>query len=266
MGHDYWIPYNLRASSSAFAWGQQVFTDFNTGCLRKILLQSLQVTETVASKYGKLGAENEERHAKRLFESVQLGSYERERSFSRPIDHKVTLSGHIDFVIKDATDHAVRIDELKSVQSPNQYRQIVKHGKYKLENLAQTVAYMGESRVQHGHLIYTYYKEGAGGSPTDERIFDVAIDRFGRIGVDSQPTQFHYQDVLAHQAAAAHVIAKKEIGPRPFDGERLFTGACGYCAFKGACDRYDSGTVRGLEAFVDLAREGVMQKMQRSAV
>jgi hypothetical protein len=253
---EYHIENNLRMSSSGFLWGTLVHTTYKTACLRKVLLQSQAVQGPVHSKYRDLGQKNEDRHAERLTEAGR--TYVREVEFVRPTHSRPTVStsGHCDFLLS-AGDRSIRVDELKSVSSVNVARKVIRDGSYPVENLAQVVRYMVEARVVHGRLIYTYWKKGV---PEDERIFKIYIDDYGRILVDQEPTQFVVNDLLAFEDAAAKVIADKIVWDRPFRGEIPFAGACHWCPFKTACDAWDTGSIKGTDAFVDFAKSNIVEE------
>jgi hypothetical protein len=255
---DYHNPNEFRLSSSAFAWGDLVFTDYKSGCFRKILIQSRGVRDKIKPQYTELGALNEQRHEDRLKSEGQR--YLREHAVGRGIagGSGVTLSGHIDFLLYDRDGiNAASVDELKSVSSTNTRRNVIKNGHYVTENLAQIVSYMAETRVQNGRLIYTYYQEG---EAVDERTFRVTLDEFGKIFVDSKATQFSYHDILSHQSKAAAVIKDGTVGPRPFRWEFQFVSPCTFCPYKQACDQYDAGAIEGAESFVKYAEQLLISK------
>jgi hypothetical protein len=107
------------------------------------------------------------------------------------------------------------------------------------------------AEVQLGRLIYTYYEPilQADGSvkyvAMEERIFTVAIDDFGRIHVDSNPTKYTIHDLYAHQVQAAEAIATGKIADRPLGWDAVFGSPCGYCPYAGACKAYDAGEIEG---------------------
>ncbi len=253
---DYFNVNEFRASSSAFQWGEMVFTDYKTGCLRKILLQSKEQQATIDPKYGILGKINEDRHEARLISEGKKYIREFEFKTSIPSVPEVYFSGHMDFLLLENT-FPVSVDELKSVTSKNVKRTVIKNGEYNTENLAQTVAYMGEAKVPKARLIYTFYEVDTNNNnyyATDERIFNVGVDDFGKITVDSKPTQFTFNDVLAHRVASAKVIRDSVVAQRPYRWELNFVSPCTFCAFKEACDKFDSGEIVGTDAYVSYAK------------
>lgn len=251
---DYFIPDNIRASSSAFAWGRQVHTDYNTGCHRKMLLQSRQVQGSVPKKYERLGKINEDRFAARL--DAQNVVYFREVEFQVPTSVPgITVSGHIDFTIyKDGKpDFAI---ELKSVTGKTAIANVFKKGHWKTENLAQLVCYLSVMHLTQGQLIYTSYDDAAAVDPQqiDQRIFDVSIDDFGKIFVNSNPTQYTVYDMWAHQEGAAAVIKSGAVSERPYRATVPFIGPCHFCDFKATCDAWDQGAIESANAFVEHAK------------
>jgi hypothetical protein len=257
----YYAPNQFRLSSSAFQWGDITFTDYKTGCLRKILLQSLDIHATVESKYGALGSVNEDRHEQQLIASNEKYLREFEVLSTVASVPEISSSGHIDFLITDGTN-PTRVDELKSVQSTNTRRNVIRNGEYVTENLAQLVAYMGEARVGKGRLIYSFYDKG---KVTEERIFNVSIDDFGKIWVDSRPTNFAFNDVVAHRVAAAKVIRDKTVASRPYRWELQFVSPCTWCVFKAACDAHDSSVSGGTDSFVEKAKQCLEVPSERDA-
>lgn len=239
----------MRASSSAFAWGQLVYTDYNSGCLRKILVQSREVYTEIDPKYGRVGTANEDLHAKSI-----SGRFAKEAEFRRELSYPVTISGHADFVHHDETWRATSVDELKSVSSPNTRRIVIKNGNYKTENLAQLVCYMWAFDVTRGRLIYRFFDKDE--QPTDDvRIFEVDVDEFGRINVDSKPSQFTIHDLFSHQQQAARTIATGHVPQRPYRWDAPFVSPCSRCAFAKACDEWDQGTIVSDEAYVERCKE-----------
>lgn len=237
----------LRSSSSAFAWGQQIFTDYKTGCLRWILISS-HIPYELEAKYQIMGKVNEDRHEKTL----------KGRQFTRELEvqrdspiNGVSVRGHIDFLIDDP-DQLI-VDELKHVQSKNVRRDVIRKGRPKTENLAQTVNYMWQARTTVGRLKYSFYEEDTNNQLyycTEERTFDVRIDDFGRILIDGVATKFTIYDQLAHQAQAATALKEQKILQRPDGWQAPFVSPCAYCPAKSTCDLFDKGKIESTDAFV----------------
>lgn len=254
---DYYNPNELRMSSQGFAWGSLVHTRWKSACLRKILIQSQGYQYELDPKYAKLGQINEDRHAKRLV--AEGYDFLRESEFLRLGDHGINVRGHCDFTVRLAGRKTWQfVDELKSVQSKNVRREVIKNGVYTVENLAQLCRYMFEAMVTKGRLIYTYWERDEDNdtwNPEDERIFLVHFDDYGRIFVDRKPTEFVASDLTAHENAACQVIAEKIVWPdRPFRGDVPFVGACHFCPFKTVCNDYDSGKIEGADIFIEEAK------------
>lgn len=263
---NYHIADNFRCSSSAFAWGDLVHTKYKSGCLRKILLQSVEVNETIRKHSADVGDINETRHEKRLKDANV--SYVRELEFQRPHESVggLTVSGHVDFVLLDEKAKPISVDELKSITSINVYREVIKNGHYTVENLAQLCTYMGEVNVHEGRLIYTYYtfdKDALEWTATDERIFNVSYDEFGRIIVDGKPSMFTMHDILAHRRLAGIAIRDKEVLARPYRHDAPFVGTCHWCPFKPVCDQYDTGSIESTDAFVELCKQQLVMKKEQ---
>ncbi len=260
---DYFNPNEFRLSSSAFMWGDLVFTDYKTGCLRKILLQSRDINapyngvQTDDPDGTTLGDVNENRHIERLYREGHK-KFLREVEFKRPIPQEptITSSGHCDFIIANDINAAF-VDELKSATSKNTRRNVIKNGEYSTENLAQIVAYMGEAKLVDGRLIYTYYEIDTNTGKyhaIDSRTFIVKIDDYGKIFVDGKATQWAFNDLIAHRVAAARVIRTGEVTQRPYRWELEWASPCKFCHFKDACDKFDSGEIEGDVAFVEYAK------------
>lgn len=257
---DYFSPDTVRASSSAFAWGDMIFTDYASGCLRKILLQSRGVEKPFLAKYTDVGALNEARHENNLQLAPGM-TYKREVEFVHVISDRdkglIYLKGHADFVHYNIAGRAVCVDELKSVQSKNKRLQYIRKGVWNTENLAQLVCYMSAFGVTHGRLIYTFWEADKLGDmvATEERILLVTIDDFGRILVDSKATKYTVYDLYAHQSQAADALKGAKVMQRPLNWDAPFVSPCAYCAFAKACDAYDNCTIESSEAFVNFAKE-----------
>lgn len=237
----------LRSSSSGFAWGDLIFSHYKSSCLRWILIQSHMPYE-IDKKYSVLGKENEDRHQQELIDKDLV--FKRELEVEKKLPwYNMTQRGHIDFLVYE--DEPV-VHELKHVQSPNVYREVIKKGLYVTDNLAQCVNYMLHAKTQRGLLKYSYYKKGV---YETEREFKVTIDDFGRIHVDKKPTKFTVQDQLCHQRQGARVLSEQLVAQRPYLGETPYVGACHWCPMSAVCTRYDSGAIEGTQSFIELAKQ-----------
>lgn len=242
----------IRASSSAFAWGDLIFTDFNSGCLRHAFIRANGVDHPIDPKYPAIGKLNEDLHAADL---TAAGVYfEREVECVREATTDVLLIGHTDFLV----DGGTAIHELKSVSSTTSRREVFKYGHYKTENLAQIVCYMTEFRAPVGKLIYSFFDETDDPEHPwtrgEQRTFTVIVDDFGRIHVDGVPTKWTVHDMLAHQQQAANAVSAHYVPQRPQRWDAPFLSPCGLCRYKAVCLAHDEGHIEGGDAFVNAAK------------
>jgi len=248
-------PIILRSSSSGFAWGELIHSHYKSSCLRWILIQS-HIPFDIEKRYSHLGKLNEDRHQQLIEAEGFRFDREKEVEQETAIDGVVNR-GHIDFVVYSSVP---TVHELKHVQSPNVYREVIKKRNPITDNLAQCVNYMLHMKTQHGLLKYSYYKNQTDTEPTDEYGFKASIDDFGRVFVDAEPTKFTVQDLLAHQRQAADVLKRQVVAQRPYNGEVPYIGACHWCPMNAVCAQYDRGSIEGTEAFIDLAKQQSTKK------
>lgn len=249
----------LRSSSSGFAWGELIHSHYKSSCLRWILISSHRSFE-IDPKYTHLGKINEDLHEAELIAKHDVYSREQEVSRPSPVP-EVLQRGHIDFLVKPFDSDKLVVHELKHVQSKNVYREVIQKGHFVTDNLAQCVNYMLHAQTQHGLLKYTFY-EAVDGKPEakESRYFEIFIDDFGRIFVDSKPTKFHIQDQYAHQRQAAEVLRDQKVAQRPYLGEIPFVGACHWCPVSAACAQFDRGAIEGTFAFIELSKQLIIEK------
>lgn len=235
-------------------WGRLVFTDYATGCLRKIYLRSRGVRESIPQFHGKRGAQLESQFGTRL-RAGGSPVVEAEAPISYPIDGHdgFVFSGRMDFRVRDG--EFVKVFELKSTESKPKLRQI-KSGTFTTENLAQLVAYMIAQGTDQGELRYAYMEPNLNGEYVIkyERGFDVKIDDFGRLIIDGKPHRFTIYDQLAHTHAAASCIENDTIYDRPANYAAPFGSPCARCPFKTTCDAWDSGMITASDDFVTDAK------------
>lgn len=233
-------------------WGRLVHTDYKTACLRNILLGSFGVRETdIQLKYKQIGALNEENYEKKL-RAANI-SYLRESPIKVELENTdgVLFSGRADFIHQAADiEHVI---ELKATDSKNKLRNVIKNGKYVIENLAQLVAYMIHTKTVAGYLIYNFFEQPKGEERWEQkagRAFHVGIDNNGAVIVDGKATEYTVHDQISHTLTAASVINNPVVWDRPYNWSQPFNSPCGYCPFRATCDKYDSGNIEGVEAFV----------------
>lgn len=247
-------PPKIYPSSSGFAWGTLVFTDSKAGCLRAIYISSKGVKEEIPEYHKIRGLANEELHEALL---KKLGiPYSREVVIKDMVDG-VESSGRADFILHH--ENGDQIDELKSTESKNVSRDVIKNGHVKPEHLAQLVNYMTSLKITESKLITTYLEKDKDGKyeAKSDRVFQILIDESGRICVDGTPTKFHVSDQIRHRQLSAKVVKDEFQGkiPRPNNGTTPFVGSCGFCPYKLACDKYDDGSIEGNSALVDMAKQ-----------
>jgi hypothetical protein len=250
----------VRGSQSAFAVGDLVFTKYASGCLRSIMLADHGLRDTIDPKHQERGALNEEVYERGL--QGRGVAYDRERTVSEPIDGFVDTAfvGRLDFLLPDVPPHGRVIVELKSTESPGVLKDVIKDGKYNLQNLAQLIAYMLTERCTHGQLVYTYFKKNKVKvyEKGVERVFVIEIDSEGRILVDQQPAPFTVHDYLHHRQLSAKVINEREIWARPYQPGGYDT-PCRYCPFSKTCDMYDMGLIDDVDTFVSEASKNLVK-------
>jgi PD-(D/E)XK nuclease superfamily len=253
----------IYASSSAFAWGELVFTDSKAGCVRSIMLQANGVFEgEIDPKHVVRGALNEEEYEKHLKSTGQKYTREHPIRAQVPGYSNVIVSGRVDFIRH--TDSGDIIDELKSTESTSVLREVITKGKPKVTHLAQVTAYMIMAKAASANLICTYYENDEGVYTKDkERLFEILIDDAGRICVDSVPSGYSVSDLYTHQKLAAKMISEHKVGQRPKDHDAKWGSPCGFCVWKGACDAYDSGAIESTtDSFVSYAKQFSKEKKQ----
>lgn len=240
--------YKLYASSSGFIWGRLVFTDYKTGCLRNVLLQSRGVKEgEIDEKYKVMGALHEQLHEDML--KAHKTPYEREFVIKYKVVDDVEFSGRADFVIPN-----IRVEELKSTDSKNTMKKIMKDGKVRTEHLAQITGYMIPLKMDTGRLIYGYYEKNEATDKYEkkfDRAFEILIDDAGRICIDGTPSGFTVGDYLSYTKAAAYVVKTGEIWSRPNNWTSKFASPCKTCPWSKSCDKIDQGLIEGDVAFVN---------------
>lgn len=228
----------IYGSASAFVKGRLCFTQYDSGCLRSILAKSWVRTPDIDPKHSILGEKNERRFEEQL---KQAGiEFVAESPVSYPLDHcnGVVFSGRRDFVVSAGDSN--EIVELKATSSKTKY-QMMREGKYVVENLAQLVAYMVEAEATRGRLVYAYYKDPTAAEPHLESTYLVTIDPSGDILANGRHSGFTIADYLLHRDSAATAVSQGVVYDRPYNYDAAFGSPCQYCVFKSACDRFDSG-------------------------
>lgn len=225
--------------------GRLVFTDYSSGCPRRIYLASQGVKEPFIPKhYQAMGLQHEDAFGSTLSNA----SVERELPFKWSVPGtNAIISGRIDYVIDG------EIFELKATDSKNNLTNIIKGGRLKPEQLAQVAIYMMAMNKSKASIYYGYYVRD---KITDklvlskDRTFILNIDDHGDIFVDTKYSGYNIADVLKFLNTVTDLINNHEISDRPHNWGARFGSPCSYCVFKSACELYDSGIIEGASAFV----------------
>ncbi len=248
----------IHGSSSGWMWGSLVITQYASGCLRSILLGANGIRDTIDPKHAERGLQYENEYA------GQYPNLEREKVIFHPISPYVDTyySSRCDFY-KPADDLAERrVVELKSSESRSVYSDVIKHGNYKINNLAQLVSYMVSLETPNGTLSYGYFERDKKDPKVlikrSERVFDVKIGDDGSVHVDHQPTQFKAQDQLDHRHAACDVLNENLVWARPYNWNAGWDSPCRMCPFKKTCDKYDRSSMTTNE-FIEDARNNLVK-------
>lgn len=247
----------LYPSSSAFMWGDTVLTEYDSGCLRSILLRAHGAVTSIPKVFERVGAAHEDWYENVLKQDPTLITFSREVVIKQPIEgaEGVLYSGRMDVLA--AHKAGTVIHETKGTISKNSRLSVIRKGLVKLNQLAQLVSYMIVKQVPRGKLVVGYYEEDEHGALVHQegREFKVEIDDSGSILVDGTPSGYSVFDQIAHRQAAAKVLAGNVVAARPDKWDQKWGGPCGNCVFKSACDRYDQGQFATVEEYIDAGRE-----------
>jgi len=252
-------PLKLYPSSSAFMLGELVVTDYDSGCLRSILLQANGARTQIPEIYMKVGAAHEDWYEETVLKKdARIITYATEVPIKLPIEgvEGVVYSGRMDVLAAHEKVGTV-IHETKGTISKNTRLSVIRKGMVKLNQLAQLVSYMIAKECTRGKLVVGYYEEDGDGTLVHQegRDFKVEIDDSGAILVDSVPTGYSAMDQLRHRNAAARVLASGEVvAARPDKWDQKWGGPCGNCNFREVCDKFDRGELGGKNEFIDAGR------------
>lgn len=248
----------LYPSSSAFMWGDVVFTDYDSGCLRSILIKSHLKTPDIDPLYTELGALHEDNYEAEHLKDVP---HEKEKPFKVEVLDGVVLSGRIDFLTPD------KVHECKSTVSKSTAISWA-NGKFKTGHLAQTVAYMVQEGIPQGRIICGFYVQDKEGKAKRivETFFEVSLSEDGVILVNGKPTGFTVSDQLRHRYRAARVLQTQEfVSDRPAGWNQTWGSPCGFCAFRPTCDKYDNNQLTTLSQIIESAQNDLNHYQARPA-
>jgi hypothetical protein len=250
----------LYPSASAFCWGDAVQTEYESGCLRSILLSAHGIRTSPPKIYMEVGAAHEDAYEQQLKKDPKVTTYRREVPVKQAIPghDEVTYSGRVD-VLAEHEGVGTVIHETKGTISKNTRLSVIRKGKVKLNQLAQLVSYMIALEIPRGKLVVGYYERTEDGKwvACEGREFKVTLADDGAILVDREPSGFSVIDALRHRNKAAQVLADNSIGERPDRWNQSFGGPCTHCPFKSACDKYDKTDTQSTEVFLGYAREAL---------
>jgi hypothetical protein len=251
----------IHPSSAAFMIGDLVMTDYDSGCLRSILLAHNGArSESIPKVYAEVGAAHENWiEANVLKPDKRLVVYAREVPIKMPVPgcEDVLYSGRMD-VLACYVEVGQVILETKGTISKNTRLSVIRKGLVKLNHLAQLTSYMIAKRITRGKIIAGYYERDPDTLEfvhCEGREFKVEIADDGGIVVDGFPTAWTVADQLRHRLAAARVLSAETVPPRPDKATQAFGGPCSKCLFKSVCDNYDNQPVEGTYAFIEAGRE-----------
>ena len=243
--------------------------DSSSSCLRKVLLRSEGIQESVLSNQTQnvfaLGHLSE----KFFLESAKdfLGKYEVElKVIDNLIKDEVDFEGHSD-VCSEST-----VYELKSVTSKNTYNKVFKHGQAKTENIIQLVNYMISLEKEDGLLVYTSYCDVldyktigdltweqvellANESSKEQKGFSVKILQDGTITVDGESIEVTISEILEFRTRAAEVLFNNTVYlDRPSSLKDSMFPPCYGCVCNQVCDEFESKRFT-TEEFINKCKE-----------
>ncbi len=264
----------LYPSSAAFVLGDTVVTEYDSGCLRKILLTSKGVRGDIPAVYMRVGAVHEDNYAAGMANMQDVATFLREVPIKAPVPgyETVMYSGRADFI----ADHRIAvtgklggklievIHETKATISKTTRLKVIRKGLVKTNQLAQLVSYMIQRQTPYGILFVGYYEENAEGELvcTESRRFKIFIDDEGAVYIDGMPSGFTAQDQIAHRIAAARVLTEDVIGERPDGWNAPYSGPCVRCPHKMTCILVDTGSISTVTDFVAAAKVDIEQAVK----
>lgn len=233
----------IYPSSSGFITDRGVEVEYESGCLRYMVASIGTVRVPLDPIYETLGAIHEDWYATQLGDNLA----EREREIRVDLSEEVQYSGRADFITKDGHIH-----ETKATLSSGVLYQNIRKKKVKLGHLAQLTSYMIRLQQTRGHIILGYYRE----TTLDLQeyvVFDVEIQKDGRLVVNGDPVPYMVQDQLRYLNTAQKVLETKEIGPRPHNYTE-WSGPCKRCPLNNTCQAYDNSILSDKD-YIERAKE-----------
>ena len=226
----------INPSSAAFMLGNGVVTEYDSGCLRNLLLKNLlPKVKDIAEKYKVMGEQGELIYQQFLL-NEQDHPFHRELPFKSTIDG-VVISGRMDFLVYHP-DFRVVV-ECKTSESYSFRKQVIQLHEPKISHLAQILFYLsvlGETRAK---LVALYVPK------MESATIKIEVKPNGSVFVDNRLSVYTIQQQLLHQVCSAKVINEQIMWDRP-----LNRNACKYCMYSQECDAWDTGQFNDVTALV----------------
>lgn len=214
-------PVKVYPSSLSFSVGDYYQAENESSCWRYQQFAIGAPRVEIDKRYQELGNLHEENHAL----SIQA---EREVPFKRQVTDTVTLSGRVDFLLKDS------IDECKASFGKTAVQNAVK-GKPKLAHLAQLVCYLLEFGFSRGRLIYGYYEQGSQGYVRkSQAIVPVTIVE-GSVLVNGQHSGHKSEDLVNTILKLGEHLQSDIPAPKP--AAAGYNSPCKYCPLASICEQ-----------------------------
>lgn len=246
-----------RPSSAAFQVGDLTVTEYPSGCLRYIVLDSLTERKVdIDPAYQAIGAKLEEIHEAALLADQKVLEVQREEPTKLGVfgHDDAQYSGRRDFLVtyKDGTE---QIDECKATFSKTTRREFRK-GSPKINHLAQLVSYLAHQKLDTGRLIYGYFEELDGEYIlTESKEIIVCVQPNGDIYTGASKSPHTASDQLRHMQHAIKNLKAQTLSERPQGWDNKWGSPCNFCVFKDLCDSapkaVDGPTIKLAQALRD---------------
>jgi hypothetical protein len=252
----------IRGANSAFADNGVNYTSDAAGCYRIILLRSMgyEVEEIEELEPIKgiiqssdirkdinftLGYASEQVINKWLIRKKY--TIETDVALSKQLTEEVAFKGHSDCIGINPKTHETEVFEYKSISSVNSYLKIIHKSQYKLNNLAQLVAYMIIAGHNTGRLMYVNYiycpeindpKHKFPKMTPVIKYFTVCAEE-DILVVDDKVSIHKPSQIVTHMLESARVITEEDVSVIKPDK----SGSCFFCKLKPICDELDKGQI-----------------------
>jgi hypothetical protein len=228
----------IYPSSSGFAWGDAIITEYDSGCPRMNLLTANGYRKDIPSSSQDMGREWEDLVFKRLTEE-QPWAFHRELPFKKQINQECVVSGRLDYLLYDE-ERGTEILECKATAAKDAKYKILRDGEFKLNWLSQVACYMNSL----GHSIakiLVLVKNGG------ERTFVVEAKKKGGLYVDGEGSGFNLHDQARHTQIISECLTEGIVWERPI----TFRGdPCKWCSKQLLCMKWDMGEIGNVEEYI----------------